>query len=120
MGKNGLLLKEKWANGPRAYLGLAIAGFPNMFMVTGPGSPSVLTNVVPSIEQHVDFIAGLLEHARNAKSDTVEVEDDAENSWMDHHITLAGNFLRSGVDNWWNGGNIAGKPRTPMPYMGGF
>eukprot|EP00929_Paragymnodinium_shiwhaense_P082163 TRINITY_DN43211_c0_g1_i3.p1 TRINITY_DN43211_c0_g1~~TRINITY_DN43211_c0_g1_i3.p1 ORF type:complete len:378 (+),score=64.15 TRINITY_DN43211_c0_g1_i3:377-1510(+) len=119
-GKDGLRLHDKWAKAPCTYLGLALAGFPNLFMVTGPGSPSVLTNMVPSIEQHVNFIAGCLERARQEGKNLVEAEQEAEDAWWAHHSSLSSSFLRSSVNNWWNGGNIKGKPKAPMPYMGGF
>lgn len=119
-GRNGLSLQEKWQDGPRTYLGLTIAGFPNLFTVTGPGSPSVLTNMLVSIEQHVDWICDCITHLNNTNHKVIEAEIDAEDHWVDHVRELAEVTLRSTTDSWYLGANIEGKPRIFMPYIGGF
>ena len=119
-GRNGLRLQQKWSEGPRSYLGIAMAGFPNLFSITGPGSPSVLTNMLPTIEQHVDWIAGVLEHMRERGLTEIEPEARAEEEWVDHVGELAGRTLRYTCSSWYLGVNIPGKPRVFMPYIGGF
>ena len=119
-GRGGVTLAEKWAGGPRTYLGLAVAGFPNLFTITGPGSPSVLTNMLPSIEQHVDWIADCLGYLRNRGAARIEATVEAEDAWVSHVNELAQASLRSTTDSWYLGANIPGKPRVFMPYIGGF
>jgi cation diffusion facilitator CzcD-associated flavoprotein CzcO len=119
-GRDGLSLAEKWRDGPRSYLGLAICGFPNLFTVTGPGSPSVLTNMLPTIEQHVDWIAEALLFARRRGISLIEPSTEAEDAWVQHVAELAGRTLRYTCGSWYLGVNIAGKPRVFMPYIGGF
>jgi cation diffusion facilitator CzcD-associated flavoprotein CzcO len=116
----GKSLKEKWSEGPRTYLGLAMAGFPNLFTITGPGSPSVLTNMLPSIEQHVDWIAQCLGSIREHGHRRVEPTFEAEDAWVSHVGAVAGTSLRSMCSSWYVGANVAGKPRVFMPYIGGF
>ena len=117
---SGEALAEKWKYGPRAYLGLMISGFPNLFTITGPGSPSVLTNMLPSIEQHVEWIGDCLEHLREIGKHTIDATADAEQRWVDHVNEVAGGNLRSTCSSWYVGANIPGKPRVFMPYIGGF
>jgi cation diffusion facilitator CzcD-associated flavoprotein CzcO len=119
-GRGGLKLQEKWHAGPRTYLGVAMAGFPNLFTITGPGSPSVLTNMLPTIEQHVDWIAGILEHMRDRQLAQIEPDAAAEDAWVAHTGEVAGRTLRYTCSSWYLGVNIAGKPRVFMPYIGGF
>jgi cation diffusion facilitator CzcD-associated flavoprotein CzcO len=119
-GRNGLRLQEKWSEGPRAYLGVAMAGFPNLFTITGPGSPSVLTNMLPTIEQHVDWIAGVIEYMRQRGLAAIEPEVSAEEAWVGHVGEMAGRTLRYTCSSWYLGVNIPGKPRVFMPYIGGF
>ena len=119
-GRGGATLAEKWAAGPRTYLGLAIAGFPNLFTITGPGSPSVLTNMLPSIEQHVDWIVDCLGYLRDRGAARIEARVDAEDAWVTHVNELADASLRSTTDSWYVGANVPGKPRVFMPYIGGF
>ena len=119
-GRKGLPLRQKWSEGPRTYLGVAMAGFPNLFTITGPGSPSVLTNMLPTIEQHVDWIAGVIEHMRAKELAVIEPEAGAEEAWVGHVGDLAGNTLRYTCSSWYLGVNIPGKPRVFMPYIGGF
>jgi len=117
-GRGGLALREKWAEGPRTFLGLQTAGFPNLFTITGPGSPSVLTNMLPSIEQHVDFIADCVEHMRGRNLRCVEPTVDAEDAWVAHVNEVAGWTLLPTCNSWYLGANIPGKPRVFMPYLG--
>jgi cyclohexanone monooxygenase len=119
-GTGGETLREKWSAGPRAYLGLMSAGFPNLFMITGPGSPSVLTNMLPSIEQHVEWITECLAHLNKHGIKQIEPALDAENAWIVHVNEVAGTNLRSTCSSWYVGANVPGKPRIFMPYIGGF
>ena len=118
-GRDGQTLREKWAAGPRTYLGLATAGFPNMFMITGPGSPSVLSNMIVSIEQHVDWIAAAMSHLREQGLATMEATIPAEDAWVEHVNELAGRTLYPKANSWYLGANVPGKPRVFMPYVGG-
>ena len=119
-GKGGRTLKAKWADGPRSYLGLAIEGFPNLFTITGPSSPSVLTNMVPAIEQHVEWIAACIDHARACGRPCIEASLAAEDAWIAHHDEVAAGTLFPGCNSWYVGANVAGKPRKVTPYTGGF
>jgi len=119
-GADGRRLREAWAEGPRAYLGLAVSGFPNLFTVTGPGSPSVLTNMLPSIEQHVDWIADCLAAMRARGARRLEARPDAQDAWVAHTGEAAAASLRSTCSSWYVGANVPGKPRVFMPYIGGF
>ncbi len=118
-GAGGASLRDKWADGPRTYLGIATAGFPNLFMVTGPGSPSVLSNMVTSIEQHVDWITDAIDHAHRAGIATFEASKEAEDAWVAHVDEVAHYTLYPHTDSWYTGANIPGKPRVFMPYIGG-
>ena len=117
-GVDGLALKEKWADGPRTYLGLGIAGFPNMFTITGPGSPSVIGNVIHNCEHHVDWLVACIEHMRRAGLRTVEPEAAAQDQWMDHVADVASRTLYPEANSWYLGVNIPGKPKVFMPYVG--
>jgi cation diffusion facilitator CzcD-associated flavoprotein CzcO len=119
-GRGGLKLSERWNEGPKTYLGLTIAGFPNLFTITGPGSPSVLTNMLPSIEQHVEWIADCLEAVRARGGTVIEATEEAQEGWVQHVGSVAGMTLRSTCSSWYVGANIPGKPRVFMPYIGGF
>jgi cation diffusion facilitator CzcD-associated flavoprotein CzcO len=119
-GRKGVALKDKWREGPKTYLGLTIAGFPNLFTITGPGSPSVLTNMLPSIEQHVDWIADCLLALRDKGVTVIEPMGEAEEAWVGHVGEAAGTTLRSSCSSWYVGANIPGKPRVFMPYIGGL
>ena len=116
-GKNKQTLKDKWAEGPRSYLGLSSAGFPNFFTITGPGSPSVLANMIPAIEQHVNWIGECLEYMRTRSLTTIEATTEVEDEWVSHVTQLAGTTLWTACDNWYQGANIPGKPRVFMPYV---
>jgi cyclohexanone monooxygenase len=118
-GVGGLPLTEKWAAGPQAYLGVATAGFPNMFLVTGPGSPSVLSNMVLSIEQHVDWIRDCVSHLLSQGYSTVEAKPSAEDAWGAHVTEVAYSTLFPMAESWYVGANIPGKPRVFTPYVGG-
>ena len=117
-GSDGQTLQEKWQAGPVNYLGLQTAGFPNMFMITGPGSPSVLSNMMPSIEQHVEYIRDALVYLRDNKLNSMEAETGAEQAWVGHVNELAESSLLLGCNSWYLGANIPGKPRVFMPYIG--
>jgi cation diffusion facilitator CzcD-associated flavoprotein CzcO len=118
-GRGGLELRQKWAGGPRTYLGLAVAGMPNLFFITGPGSPSVLSNMVVSIEQHVDWVAGAITHLRRRRLDCIEATEEAEAAWVRHVGELADATLYPQASSWYVGANIPGKPRVFMPYVAG-
>ncbi|MBR0908580.1 flavin-containing monooxygenase [Bradyrhizobium japonicum] len=118
-GPGGRTLNEKWAEGPRTYLGLMSAGFPNLFIITGPGSPSVLSNMIVSIEQHVDWIADCLVHMRRQGVATMEASGEAEDKWVAHVNEVADGTLYPQANSWYMGANIPGKPRIFMPYIGG-
>jgi cyclohexanone monooxygenase len=118
-GRNGQTLNQKWAEGPRTYLGLMSAGFPNLFIITGPGSPSVLSNMIVSIEQHVDWIADCLAYLREHGLDTMEAKKGAEDNWVAHVNEVAYTTLYPQANSWYMGANIPGKPRIFMPYIGG-
>jgi cyclohexanone monooxygenase len=117
-GAHGRALRDKWAAGPRTFLGLATAGFPNLFIVTGPGSPSVLTNMLPSIEQHVEWIAGCISFMRERGLATIVPTLEAEDGWVAHVGEVANRTLYPTCGSWYIGANIAGKPRVFMPYVG--
>ncbi len=119
-GKDGLRLGDKWEAGPRTYLGVAVAGFPNMFMITGPGSPSVLSNMIMSIEQHVDWIAGCMEYLREHDAAAIEALVPDEDAWVEHVNVLADKTLYPQANSWYLGANVPGKPRVFMPYVGGL
>ena len=119
-GRGGLTLAEKWADGPVTNLGLMVAGFPNFFTVTGPGSPSVLTNMVMSIEQHVDWIAGAIAYLGDRQLATIETTAAAEAAWVAHVAEVAETTLYPLANSWYMGANVPGKPRVFLPYVGGF
>jgi cyclohexanone monooxygenase len=118
-GRNGQTLNQKWAEGPKTYLGLMSAGFPNLFIITGPGSPSVLSNMIVSIEQHVDWITDAIATMRDRGLDTMEAQQDAEEMWVAHVNDVAHTTLYPQANSWYMGANIPGKPQIFMPYIGG-
>jgi cyclohexanone monooxygenase len=117
--KGGERLADKWAAGPRTYLGLTVAGFPNMFIVTGPGSPGVKSQMILAIEQHTDWIVDCLKHMRANRFARIEATPDAEASWVEHVNQVADSTLYPLANSWYVGANIPGKPRVFMPYVGG-
>ncbi|MFT5441639.1 MAG: cation diffusion facilitator CzcD-associated flavoprotein CzcO [Myxococcota bacterium] len=117
-GRAGQTLGEKWHAGPRAYLGLGSYGFPNLFTVTGPGSPSVLSNMVPAIEQHVNWIADCIVYLRDAGLTKIEAELAAEDAWVEEVNDVANTTLYPHCNSWYLGANVPNKPRVFMPYIG--
>jgi cation diffusion facilitator CzcD-associated flavoprotein CzcO/acetyl esterase/lipase len=119
IGRDGRALKEKWAAGPKTYLGLTTVGFPNYFMITGPGSPSVLSNMMVSIEQHVDWVCDTIEHMDRNGIETIEPTETAESGWVQHVNDCADVTLMPTANSWYMGANVPGKPRVFLPYIGG-
>jgi cyclohexanone monooxygenase len=118
-GRGGQKLTEKWAEGPKTYLGLAVAGFPNLFTITGPGSPSVLANMITAIEQHVEWIADCISWMDAHGHRTIEATPEAERDWVAHVNEVASRTLYpTGCNSWYLGSNVPGKPRVFMPYVG--
>jgi acetyl esterase/lipase len=118
-GRNGLSLKDAWTDGPLTYLGLMVAGFPNLFMVTGPGSPSVLSNMLVSIEQHVEWISDCIADMRDGGFATIEPTPLAVEGWVTHVNDYAALTLYPQANSWYMGANVPGKPRVFLPYCGG-
>ncbi|MDR1999827.1 MAG: cyclohexanone monooxygenase, partial [Frankiaceae bacterium] len=118
-GKGGQTLRQKWEHGPRTYLGIASAGFPNLFMITGPGSPSVLSNMIMSIEQHVEWTVDFITYLRDRHLVEFDPEIADEDQWVAHCGELAARTLYPTAASWYMGANIPGKPRVFMPYIGG-
>ena len=119
-GRGGLRLRDKWASGARTYLGLGTVGFPNLFTITGPLSPSVLANMPTAIEQHVDWIGDCLVYMRDHDLAVIEATADAEDSWVAHTAEVAMGTLYPKANSWYLGSNIPGKPRQFGVYLGGF
>ena len=117
--EGGPALAEKWTGGPRTYLGLMVSGYPNLFLVTGPGSPGVKSQMILSIEQHVDWIADCLKHLRANAFARIEPDPRAEEEWVAHVNEVADGTLYPRANSWYVGANIPGKPRVFMPYVGG-
>ena len=118
-GCDGITLKDAWAGGPVTYLGLMAKGFPNLYMITGPGSPSVLSNMIVSIEQHVDWITDTLQHLKAEGSDTIEPTQTAVDGWVQHVNDFGDITLFPLANSWYMGANVPGKPRVFLPYAGG-
>ena len=119
-GRASYALRDKWAAGPRTYLGLMTAGFPNLFIITGPGSPSVKSNMVASIEQHVDWITDCLQFMQFRGAASIEPELQKEDQWVEHVNQVADATLYPSANSWYTGANIPGKPRVFMPYVAGL
>jgi cyclohexanone monooxygenase len=119
-GRDGWSLRDEWADGPAMYLGLAVAGFPNLFGTTGPGSPSVRVNMASAVEQHVEWITECLRYMESNGLATIEAEADAQAAWTSHVAELADATVFAQADSWYLGANIPGKPRVFMPYVGGL
>lgn len=115
----GSSIAEKWKDGPRTYLGLMVAGFPNLFMITGPQSPGVKSQMILSCEQHVDWIAGCLKHMGERQMRRIEADQIAEMAWVQHNNEVADSTLYPMANSWYMGSNVPGKPRVFMPYVGG-
>ncbi len=118
-GRDGLSLRDAWAAGPRSYLGLAIAGFPNLFTITGPGSPSVLTNMMVAIEQHVEWVRECLVDLRARGVSSIEATEAAQEDWVRHVAETAEGTLYPRANSWYVGANVPGKARVFMAYVGG-
>jgi cyclohexanone monooxygenase len=118
-GRGGRTMNDAWAEGPRTYLGLAVSGFPNLFAITGPGSPSVLSNMIVSIEQHVDWIADCVDRMRAEGQETIEATVAAQDAWVAHVNEIGHATLYPRANSWYMGANVPGKPRVFMPYIGG-
>lgn len=119
-GKSGAALKDSWKDGPSSYLGLAMHDFPNLFTVTGPGSPSVLTNMLPTLEQHVEWITDCIDYLRNSNYTVIEASQEAQDQWWDHTQEVAKQGIKQTTNSWYLGANIEGKAKVFMPYLGGF
>ena len=117
-GRGGVALTEKWEAGPITYLGIGSAGFPNLFIITGPGSPSVLTNMVTSIEQHVEWIADCILYMAKHRHRFIEPAPDAEIDWVSHVNEVASGYIYPTCNSWYLGANVPGKPRVFMPHVG--
>ena len=116
-GKGGVALSKKWEEGPRTYLGLMTSGFPNLFIITGAGSPAVLVNMIVGIEQHVEWICDCLQYLRDHGMGSIEATPAAENWWVEHVNQAANKTLFPLANSWFLGANIPGKPRVFMPYV---
>jgi len=116
-GRNGITLKDAWEHGPKTYLGLTVADFPNFFTITGPGSPSVLTNMMTSIEQHVEWIMNTITHVRDRQLHVIEATHEAQEKWVAHVNEEADKTLFPRANSWYLGANVPGKPRVFMPYV---
>lgn len=119
IGRGGITLKQKWADGPVTHLGVGVCDFPNMFIVVGPGSPSLLSNVMVSTEEQIDWMAAFVEHMKANKQVVFEVQADAEKEWGHHINERVKETLYLSTDSYYNGAEVKGKPRVFMPYSGG-
>jgi cyclohexanone monooxygenase len=119
VGRDGVVLSDRWAGGPQTYLGLSVAGFPNMFTITGPGSPSVLSNMMVSIEQHVEWVTDCIGHVIDEGYVTIEATPAAEDEWSAHVLEVGAGTLYPRANSWYTGANIPGKPHVFTPYVGG-
>jgi cyclohexanone monooxygenase len=119
-GRGGTALRDVWAEHPDCYLGLSIAGFPNLFTITGPGSPSVLVNMAASIEQHVEWVADAIAYLDAHGFATIEAQPEEQQKWMAHVAEIAGFTLWPRAESWYTGANVPGKPRRFMPYIAGM
>ncbi|GAA0673039.1 hypothetical protein GCM10009535_60600 [Streptomyces thermocarboxydovorans] len=120
VGRDGLRLRDAWADGPQTYLGLTAHGFPNLFMITGPQSPSVLYNMPLAIEDHVDFTADAITYLRRHGYDTIEPTRQAQDDWVAHtNENAQATLLPTSTSSWYMGANVPGKPRKVLVYLGG-
>ena len=116
--RGGRTLDQQWADGPHTYLGISIAGFPNFFTITGPQSPSVLSNMPVSIEEHVEWVADCINYIRKTGRIAIEATIQAQDEWVAHVNEIVGRTLMPGANSWYRSANIAGKPRAFLPYLG--
>ena len=119
-GRDGVRLADRWQHGPTAYLGLAIAGFPNLLTVNGPCNPAVLTNVPAAIEHDVEWIASCIEYAEQHALTAIEPTAEAEQEWVDYTADMVDGTMYMKANSWWLGANIPGKPRVFMAFVGGL
>ncbi len=119
-GRGGVTLKERWNEGPKTYLGLTVVDFPNLFMITGPGSPSVLTNMLPRSSSMSTSSPTASKRLRDKGKTVIEAEPEAQEAWVGHVGDVSNITLRSTCSSWYVGANIPGKPRVFMPYIGGL
>ena len=117
-GRSGRTLDKEWADGPHSYLGISVAGFPNLFTITGPQSPSVLSNMPVSIEQHVEWVTDCIDNMRKAEKTTIEATPEAQEAWVAHVNEVVNATLMVGANSWYMSANIPGKPRAFLPYLG--
>ncbi|WP_280508897.1 flavin-containing monooxygenase [Nocardia cyriacigeorgica] len=120
VGRDGRTLNEAWSDGPKTYLGLGVTGFPNLFNLTGPGSPSVLANMVLHSELHVDWVAGAIDYLDRNGATALEARPDAVEAWVAECAERAARTLMPTANSWYLGANVPGKPRVFMPFVGGF
>ena len=119
-GRDGRSLREEWRGFPSTYLGVALPGFPNLLILNGPGSPSVLSNMALTSEQQGAYALGIIEHCRRHGYTSIEARADAAAAWTAHSLELADRTLFGSAASWYTGSNIAGKARGFLPYIGGF
>ena len=119
LNDENVTLKSKWSNGPKTYLGVMVSDFPNLFMITGPQSPGVKSQMILSIEQHVDFIHSLIKHTKHNNYKDISANTKEEDEWVIHNNEVANSTLYPLAHSWYNGDNIKGKTRNFMPYVGG-
>ena len=112
-------LRSKWLDGPKTYLGMMVSDFPNLFMITGPQSPGVKSQMILSIEQHVDFIHDLITHKKGNNYNQVNANSENQDEWVNHNNEVANATLYPLAHSWYNGDNIVGKKKGFMPYVGG-
>ena len=116
-GRGGRTLDREWVEGPRSYLGIAVAGFPNFFTITGPQSPSVLTNMPVAIEQHVEWVTDVIDHIRTSGKTVIEATREAQDQWVEHVNQVVGATLMTKANSWYMSANIPGKSRAFLPYL---
>ncbi|WP_089721943.1 flavin-containing monooxygenase [Candidatus Entotheonella palauensis] len=116
-GRGGRTLDQEWSDGPHTYLGISVVGFPNLFTITGPQSPSVLTNMPVAIEQHVEWVADCIDHMRKTGKTSIEPTSQAQEEWVAHVNEVIGSTLFTSANSWYMSANIADKPRAFLPYL---
>ena len=112
------MLDKAWSDGPHTYLGISVVGFPNLFTITGPQSPSVLSNMPVSIEQHVEWITDLIDSMNKSGKTTVEATPQAQEDWVKHVNDVVNMTLMVKANSWYMSANIPGKPKAFLPYLG--